>query len=92
MLLREGRAAFLYNCLVHQWDFCPLVYLNLWRFPHTFHPSRSVLFVDRVEPASITGMIMIEKGLWYLTNECWRDIYVMIQEELARVQTGKLLV
>lgn len=50
------------------------------------------LFVDRVELASITGMIMIEKGLWYLTNKCWRDIYVMIPEELARVQTGKLLV
>lgn len=62
------------------------------RFPHTFHRSRSVLFVDRVELASITGMIMIGKGLWYLTNECWRDIYVMIQEELAQVRTGKLLV
>lgn len=54
-------------------------------FPHAFHPSLSVLSVDREELTSITGMIMIEKGLRHSTNERWRDICVMVQEELAGV-------
>lgn len=71
--------AFLYNWCVHQWDLCPLVYLNLCDpgDSHILFTHRALyFFVDRVELASIAGMIMIEKGHWYLTNACWRDIYV----------------
>lgn len=70
--VERGQGAFFLTRVSFSRSLCPLVYffcVSTGGFPHAFHPSCSVLSVERVELASITGMIMIEKGLSYSTSQ-----------------------